>query len=165
EGVMGALGTRLAAVMILGGLFAGVVAAAPVIRVGIASNSALGTFLVSASRTLYHDSAEPRNTVRCTGVCAKEWHPLLVTNGAKPAAAAGVTAALLGTVTRPDGKVQVTYRGLPLYLYAGDGRAGDVNGQGVAGLWHAIAPSGAVITKSAAKPASPGTSGSSTGGP
>src|SRR5262249_21715002 len=49
-----------------------------------------------------------------------------------------------------DGKYQVTYHGLSLYTYAGDRKAGDVKGQGSGGLWHAIAPSGATVTKAAA---------------
>jgi predicted lipoprotein with Yx(FWY)xxD motif len=149
---------------VIGGLFAGASAAAPAVQVATAHSTSLGTFLVSASRTLYHDSAEARNTVKCTGVCAKEWRPLLLTAGAKPVAAAGVSAALLGTVKRPDGKVQVTYRGLPLYVYAGDSKSGDVNGQGVAGLWHAVAPSGAIITKSISSGSSGGGGSTGSGG-
>src|SRR5262249_61089354 len=72
-----------------------------------------------------------------------------------------------GTVKRPDGKMQVTYAGYPLYFYGGDSKAGQVNGQGIEGEWHAIAPSGALVTK-AAKPASTGgattTTTSSNGG-
>ena len=62
----------------------------------------------------------------------------MITAGAKPVAGAGVTAAKLGTVKRPDGKIQVTYNGLPLYLFAGDSKAGDVKGQGVGGIWHVV---------------------------
>jgi hypothetical protein len=58
---------------------------------------------------------------------------------------------LLGTVRRPDGKVQITYAGMPLYLYAGDKKPGSVAGQGVGavrwlgGTWNAISPSGAIV--------------------
>jgi predicted lipoprotein with Yx(FWY)xxD motif len=125
---------------------------------------ALGsTILVSATgRTLYHTSAEGKNIVKCTGPCAKEWLPLVITAGAKPVAGAGVTASKLGTVKRPDGKLQVTYNGLPLYLFAGDSKAGDVKGQGVGGIWHVVGPTGLVITKTV-KTSSSSTDGSSTG--
>ena len=125
-----------------------VVAGAALVTVRSAESGTLGKILVAGSGlTLYHDGAEAKNVVKCTGSCVKEWPPLLVTAGSKPVAAPGVNGSLLGTVRRPDGKVQVTYRGMPLYLYSGDSKAGDVNGQGVAGLWRAIAPSGAVVTK------------------
>ena len=104
-------------------------------------NTSLGKILVSSTgKTLYHFASEPKNAVKCTGSCATQWPPLLIGTGVTPVAAPGVTASLLGTVKRPDGKLQVTYRGLALYLYSGDKKAGDVKGQG--GSWHAIAPSG-----------------------
>ncbi|MBA2624935.1 MAG: hypothetical protein H0U89_04955, partial [Acidimicrobiia bacterium] len=37
---------------------------------------------------------------------------------------------------------QVTYGDKPLYHYAGDGAPGDVNGQGVGGVWWAVTPDG-----------------------
>ena len=44
---------------------------------------------------------------------------------------------------RPDGKTQVTYKGLPLYSFDGDMKAGDANGEGIkdVGTWHAAATS------------------------
>ena len=114
-------------------------------------NAALGTTIVvsATGKTLYHYGAENKNAVKCTGACAAQWPPLLIAAGKKPAAGTGVTASKLGTVKRPDGKTQVTYGGYALYLFSGDSRAGQVNGQGLAGIWHAVAPSGAVVTKSA----------------
>jgi predicted lipoprotein with Yx(FWY)xxD motif len=133
-------------------------------------NSSLGTILVSATgKTLYHDSAEKKNAVKCVGACAAQWPPLLLTSGTKPVAGPGITASLLGTVTRPDGKIQVTYAGSPLYLYAGDTKAGDVKGQGIGGIWHALTPTGAVVTKTVKSsgtttaPKSSGSSGSGSG--
>jgi predicted lipoprotein with Yx(FWY)xxD motif len=146
---------------------ASVAAAAPTVLVTVKSsdNSSLGKILVnSTGKTLYHFASEPKNSVKCTGSCATEWPPLLIGTGLKPVAAPGVTATLLGTVKRPDGKLQVTYRGLALYLYSGDKKAGDVKGQG--GSWHAIAPSGSVVTKTVTKSSGSGTTktgGGSTG--
>ena len=56
----------------------------------------------------------------------------------------------IGTITRDDGTKQVTLAGMPLYLFAGDSHAGDVTGQGVGGVWWAVAPDGAKVTGSAA---------------
>ncbi len=130
-------------------------------------NAALGaTIVVSATgKTLYHTNVEHKNTVKCTGSCAQSWPPLLIAAGKKPVAGPGVTASKLGTVKRPDGKTQVTYGGYALYLYAGDSKAGEINGQGAAGLWHAVAASGAVVTSAppaAAAPASSTSGDSST---
>ncbi len=122
------------------------------VLVASATNGSLGKILVSArGRTLYHLSAEPRNVVKCTGACATDWPPLVIAAGTKPVAGPGVRPPLLGTVRRSDGTIQVTYAGMPLYLYSGDKRAGSVEGQGVGGVawlggaWHTVTPSGTVV--------------------
>ena len=54
-------------------------------------------------------------------------------------------SADLGTIKRPDGTVQVTYKGHPLYLYIKDKDDGDAYGQGINSFgagWYALAPSG-----------------------
>ena len=157
---------RLAAIATLTAFgVAASVAGAALVSVHTAQNSALGKILISASgRTLYHDSAEKAGAVKCTGTCAALWPPLLITPGAKAIAGPGVSAALLGTVKRPDGKVQVTYHGMALYLYTGDTKAGVANGQGSGGLWHAIAPSGVIVTKKAATTTAATSSGSKSSG-
>src|SRR5262249_901724 len=122
------------------------------------TNGALGEILVSAGgRTLYPDSPERRGGVRCVGACAATWPPPVVPVRPTPPAGRRVTESPLGTVRRPDGRLQVTYRGLPLYLYSGDTRAGQVNGQDVGGNWHALTPAGAVVTTKAPTTGSMGT--------
>jgi predicted lipoprotein with Yx(FWY)xxD motif len=62
-----------------------------------------------------------------------------------PKAGAGANAADFGTITRPDGTKQVTYKGHPLYRFAKDGDAGDAYGEGVKAFgadWYVLAPSG-----------------------
>lgn len=137
------------------------------ITVGSAHNGTLGEILVSASgRTLYHTSSEKRGAITCTGACAVTWPPLLIPAHGKPVAGPGVSASKLGTVKRPNGQLQVTYDGLPLYLFSGDTKAGQVNGQGLGGLWHALTPSGTAVAKvvAATKTASSSGSTSSMGG-
>lgn len=132
---MGLRALRLTAIAIVFGV-AALGADAALVTVHSTQNGALGTILVSANgRTLYHSSSETKNAVKCTGSCAREWPPLLIAAGVTPVAAPGVSASLLGTVKRPDGKFQVTYHGMPLYLYSGDAKAGDVKGQGEGGIW------------------------------
>ena len=115
--------------------------------VGVAKTAKLGRIVVDAKgRTLYMWRADRGTTSVCYGQCVRFWPPLL-TRG-KPVAAAGIRPSLLGTTKRRDGRLQVTYGGHPLYLYAGDARPGQTNGQGSNGggaKWWVLAPSGAVV--------------------
>jgi len=43
-------------------------------------------------------------------------------------------------VTRIDGTQQWAYKERPLYRFVMDRKAGDANGDGVAGVWHAAKP-------------------------
>jgi predicted lipoprotein with Yx(FWY)xxD motif len=111
-----------------------------------ASVGTLGKVVVSASgRTLYHYTDEKKGKVDCTGACAKQWPPLLVKAGAKPLAGRGVAATKLGVVKRPDGTSQVTYGGFGLYLYAGDKKAGDANGEELENSWYAVSPTAKIV--------------------
>ena len=137
-------------------------AATGAVSVKIAKNTTLGSIVVNAKgMTLYHMTSEKGGKIACTGGCAMTWPPLLVSGKAKPVGGAGIATAKLGTVTRPDGKVQVTYAGSPLYLYSGDSAAGDANGEAVGGLWFALGKSGAIV-KPSATAASASSSSSST---
>jgi predicted lipoprotein with Yx(FWY)xxD motif len=126
------------------------------------ANSSLGSILVdSTSRTLYLFKADVGTTSACTGACATAWPPLLAPG--TPTAGAGLTASELGTIIRSDGSRQVTYNGHPLYLYVGDKKPGDVNGQGVIAFgaaWYALTPAGNQIS---AQPTGSGGSASSSG--
>ena len=105
--------------------------------------------------TLYSLSAETHGRFICTdSFCRSLWTPLFVARGAKPTG-----AAKLGTIRRPDGRTQVTYRGLPLYTFNEDGKPGDVKGNGFkdVGTWRAATAAG-----KAASPSPPG--GGSYGG-
>ena len=111
--------------------------------VGIA-NTGLGKILVnSQGRTLYLFGKDSGTTSACTGACATNWPPLRA-NG-KPTLGSGAKASLVRTIKRSDGKPQVTYNGHPLYLFKGDQRAGDTNGEGLnafGGTWNAVSSSG-----------------------
>jgi predicted lipoprotein with Yx(FWY)xxD motif len=90
-----------------------------------------GTFPVY---TLSHESGSA-----CQRYCALIWSPVL-TSG-RPQAGPGVDQDALGTVVRPDGTRQVTYKGKPLYLFVKDayipGIIGtqSINGAGAATPW------------------------------
>lgn len=57
-------------------------------------------------------------------------------------AAAGLDASMLGTTTRKDGTVQVTYNGWPLYYFSKDMAAGDTMGEGFKSYWFVVTPTG-----------------------
>jgi predicted lipoprotein with Yx(FWY)xxD motif len=106
--------------------------------------SKLGRTLVDGQgRTLYLFEADMAGKSNCNDACTSAWPPY-VSNGT-PRAGTGVTGALLGTSIRGDGATQVTYRGHPLYYYAGDNRPGDAAGQGLnqfGAKWYVLASSG-----------------------
>jgi len=83
---------------------------------------------------------------RCYGACAKAWPPA-ITRG-KPRARGGAKAGLLGTTRRKNGKLQVTYKGHPLYYYVDD-EPGLILCQDVfeyGGLWLVVKPNGNPVT-------------------
>ena len=97
-------------------------------------------------RTLYSLSVEKHGRFICTGGCLSIWHPLVVPKGVKPTG-----PVKLSTVKRPDGRIQVTYQGRPLYSFAEDKKPGETNGEGFkdVGTWHAAKQA----TSSATQPA------------
>lgn len=111
--------------------------------VSTASVGSVGTVLVdSRGFTLYYLKSEPSGSITCTGSCATNWPPLVLPSGTTtPTAGTGVKAGDLGTIMRPDGGTQVTYKGKALYLFVGDTSAGQANGQGTADFY-AMTPSG-----------------------
>ena len=93
-------------------------------------------------RTVYIFSKDTSSTSTCSGACLKEW-PAYTENGS-----------------------QVVFKGHPLYFFANDTSAGDMNGQGLndfGGLWTAVTPSGSAVSSSQPS-SSPSSSGGSSGG-
>ncbi len=86
--------------------------------------------------------------------CALGYWPALTTKG-KPQAINGARKALLGTTRRSDGRLQVTYRGHPLYRFSGDTGAGQTSGEGLTdfgGGWWVVSPAGNKIVSGTAGP-------------
>ena len=114
----------------------------------MATDAKLGQILVDdKGLTLYLFVADTGTASTCYSSCATIWPPVLTTGA--PQAGTGVNASLLGTTTRTDGKVEVTYAGHPLYYFLQDKAPGDTKGQGIngfGGLWWVLGPSGAAIT-------------------
>ena len=106
-------------------------------------DSEFGSMLFdSKKQAIYIFEKDPKGETVCYDECAEAWPPVY-TDG-EPKAGDGVKDALLGTVKRRDGRLQVTYAGQPLYFYDHEGpgevRCHNVNLNG--GLWWVVGPSG-----------------------
>ncbi len=112
------------------------------------ASTSLGTIVVDGKgMTVYVFDKDTANSGKssCNAGCSATWPAVKATSSTPPVA--GVTGKV-GSISRDDGTVQVTINGLPVYTYAKDAAAGDVKGQGVGGIWWAVAPGGGKITGS-----------------
>jgi len=146
----GRLGSAAVAIVALGGVMASMAAEGAAAAtttsstVSTTKNAKFGTILVSG-KTVYTLKA---SSTPCTARCLKIWPEVVLPKGVTtPTAGSGVTAAMLGTVARSGGVMQITYGGKPLYWFFDDKRAGQVNGNITDkwGKWSVV-----VIGKSAA---------------
>ena len=116
--------------------------------IAVAGNPKLGSILVDGKgMTVYLFVADTGTSSTCYSSCASIWPPVLTTGA--PQADAGADKSLLGTTTRTDGKVEVTYGGHPLYYFIKDKAPGDATGQAINGfgaLWWVMSPAGVAIT-------------------
>lgn len=95
--------------------------------------------------TLYVFAPDPKDKSTCYNTCAKFWPPRLVKSGTTPKAKLDGILGTFGVTARTDGTQQLTYDGAPLYTFAGDKKAGDMNGQGVVasgGYWWVVVAAG-----------------------
>ena len=170
--------TVLAVALALALAAAGVAAAAAVTHQSSGSSAAgnatagrvtlhktkIGRVLATSSgRTLYLFMKDKHGRSACYGACAGFWPPLMKQGALR--AGAGVKAGLLGTSKRKNGKLQVTYKGHPLYLFKLDKGSGQVEGQRqniYGGVWYALSASGSANKK--APPAGGGTTSTTTTG-
>jgi predicted lipoprotein with Yx(FWY)xxD motif len=98
-------------------------------------DSDLGKILADADgKVLYMFTKDTGTTSACTGDCATAWPALH--GPSEPGE--GLDDDDFATITGSDGKPQTTFYGHPLYYFSGDSAAGDVNGQGVGGVWFAV---------------------------
>jgi predicted lipoprotein with Yx(FWY)xxD motif len=111
----------------------------------------------SRGRAIYSPSQEKSGKIKCTGSCVAVWPPV---KGGSAKARKDAGVGHLGTVTRPDGKKQLTYKGHPLYTFKPEGK-GKVTGDGVKDsfsgkkfTWHVVK-----TKKSSAKKPSPAPGG------
>jgi predicted lipoprotein with Yx(FWY)xxD motif len=102
-------------------------AAASTLSVKTATVGAATALVDSQGFTLYVYALDKPGKIACISTaCVSSWPPLLLPSGDKLASMGG-----LGTETRPNGDVQVTYHGSPLYTFSGDSKPGEDNGAGI----------------------------------
>lgn len=108
------------------------------------STAQLGTVVLDGlGWTLYRfddDTATPPAST-CVDQCATSWPPVIAEPGS-PLTLEGVEQSAVGTVTRPDGSVQLTIGGWPVYRFAADSAPGATDGQGMSDKWFAVTPTG-----------------------
>lgn len=128
------------------------------------SSSAAGRFLVDRQgHSVYLFEKDEDGESYCGGACAAVWPPLETSSA--PQAGTGVDSGALGTTQRADGDMQVTYRGHPLYYYAGDASTpGQTKGEDIVQFgsgWYLVGAQGRPVES---QDSGSGSSGGSNGG-
>jgi predicted lipoprotein with Yx(FWY)xxD motif len=90
-----------------------------------------GLLVDGKGMTLYTFDKDAPNKSNCNDGCLKAWPALVAGNEMK-------IAAPYSLVVRDDGIKQVAFSAKPLYYYVADQKAGDITGDKVNGVWHAI---------------------------
>lgn len=106
------------------------------------ADSSLGSIVVDGEGMtvyMFDKDTQGADASTCEGECADNWPAVTVDSEAPEVE--GVTGEV-GTITGVDGETQLTLNGWPLYYFAGDSAAGDVNGQGVNDVWWVLTPDG-----------------------
>ncbi|WP_233702562.1 hypothetical protein [Hyunsoonleella flava] len=115
--------------------------------VQLKTNATFGSVLTNSQGfTLYFFSKDSKAASNCSGGCLNNWpaffaEDLTLDNG--------LNASDFGTITRADGSKQTTFKGWPLYTFANDASAGDINGDGAGGVWYVAKPDYTVMMVSA----------------
>lgn len=100
---------------------------------------------------LYLYTEDEEGASSCEDACARNWPPLLVSDGESVSAGDGVDEDMIGTTERSDGTLQVTYGGQPLYMSRHD-TEGTTRGQKTGrGVFTLVSPEGTGITEAVAK--------------
>lgn len=94
-------------------------------------------FTNSEGFTLYFFAPDSNGDSNCNGGCISAWPAF---NSQALTLDDGLNTNDFGSITREDGTQQTTYKEWPLYLFASDTAAGDINGDGSGGVWFVAKP-------------------------
>jgi predicted lipoprotein with Yx(FWY)xxD motif len=115
----------------------------PALAFQLKTDSHFGSILADGNgNTLYFFSLDADGKSACTAGCLAVWP---VSYNASSTIGAGLAASDFSSITRSDGSKQTTYKGWPLYIYAGDTAPGTVNGDGIQGVWFVAKPDYSVM--------------------
>jgi predicted lipoprotein with Yx(FWY)xxD motif len=112
----------------------------PAVSIALKTDSHFGSVLTDGNgKTLYFFSLDANGSSACTtgNGCLADWPKVYIAN---PTVGAGLKSGDFKTITRSDGNLQTTYKGWPLYTYAGDVTAADIKGDGFEGIWYVAKP-------------------------
>jgi predicted lipoprotein with Yx(FWY)xxD motif len=113
----------------------------------LTNNAIFGNIITDKNgRSLYFYFNDAGTTSNCTTGCETAWPAFLALN---PGVSPGLNESDFGTITRADGSMQTTYKGWPLYYFAGDSKVADVNGDKVDSLWAVAKPDYTVMVANA----------------
>lgn len=98
------------------------------------NNNALEAMPVDRDQfTVYTFDNDTAGVSNCSGDCAVSW-PAFLAPDAEPA------VGNYSKIDRGDGIMQWAYNDLPLYFFSGDTQKGELNGDGIGGVWHIVTP-------------------------
>ncbi len=112
-------------------------------------HSPVGQILATGGGDTLYDFVPdtPTHSACLNDGCVLQWPPLLKSGPVQ--LGKGLDASLVGTLRRPDGSIQLSYGGHPLYTYNLDVTPGMVTGQAIdqdGGLWYVVNARGQQIT-------------------
>ncbi len=111
------------------------------------STTAFGNILTTSDGfTLYFFSKDSKTASNCSGGCSDNWPAFFASDLTLDT---GLNTSDFGTITRADGAQQTTFKGWPLYTFANDTAAGNINGDGAGGVWYVAKPDYTVMMVSA----------------
>jgi predicted lipoprotein with Yx(FWY)xxD motif len=104
----------------------------------IANKEKVGSYLTDAKgMALYIFKKDSSGKSACAGPCVAKWP---IYDVEQVGVSGKLDAKSFGTITREDGKKQTTYKGMPLYYFAGDKAPSDTTGHGLNEVWFLAQP-------------------------
>jgi predicted lipoprotein with Yx(FWY)xxD motif len=112
----------------------------------LAASATFGSVITDGTgKALYCFVKDANSASTCVDGCLITWPVYYAENATPPV---GLNAADIATITRADGTKQTTYKGWPLYYYAGDKAKDEIKGDGVGGIWFVAKPDYSVMMAS-----------------
>lgn len=107
-------------------------------------DSVLGSILTDGGGyTLYYFTKDALpDTSLCVGGCVTNW-PLFYAEN--PELGEGLDLADFSSITHPEGEMQTTYKGWPLYYFVNDLNPGETEGEAVGNVWFVAKPDYSVM--------------------